>query len=79
VAGVALSCGVDYLFYGELTFVPWNFVKFNVAHNISAFYGTHPFHWYLTQGNTTESSFPAPSVLDAVGGGGWTEQACLPS
>lgn len=53
VVGVACSCGVDYLFYGELTFVPWNFVKFNVAHNISAFYGTHPFHWYFTQGLPT--------------------------
>jgi len=47
---VVLSCGLDYLFYGQMTLVAWNFVKFNVAQNVSAFYGTHPFHWYWTQG-----------------------------
>ncbi|TTD92248.1 GPI mannosyltransferase 3 [Bagarius yarrelli] len=41
---------IDCTFYGTWTFVQWNFLKFNVLHNVAAFYGTHPWHWYLTQG-----------------------------
>jgi phosphatidylinositol glycan class B len=35
---------------GEWTFVPFNFVKFNLVEQISHFYGQHPWHWYLSQG-----------------------------
>lgn len=31
-------------------FLPYNFLYFNVLKNISSFYGTHPFHWYWSQG-----------------------------
>jgi phosphatidylinositol glycan class B len=41
---------VDYLFYGTWTFVPWNFIRSNIVENISIFYGSHPWHWYWTQG-----------------------------
>lgn len=34
----------------QWTFVQWNFLKFNVLHNVAEFYGTHPWHWYFTQG-----------------------------
>ncbi|ORZ37288.1 Alg9-like mannosyltransferase family-domain-containing protein [Catenaria anguillulae PL171] len=30
--------------------VALNFVRFNLVHSISTFYGTHPWHWYLTNG-----------------------------
>uniref|UniRef100_A0A8C1GET3 Mannosyltransferase n=1 Tax=Cyprinus carpio TaxID=7962 RepID=A0A8C1GET3_CYPCA len=30
--------------------VQWNFLKFNVLHNVAVFYGAHPWHWYFTQG-----------------------------
>lgn len=30
--------------------VQWNFLKFNVLHNVAEFYGAHPWHWYFTQG-----------------------------
>lgn len=30
--------------------VQWNFLKFNVLHNVAEFYGSHPWHWYFTQG-----------------------------
>ena len=29
---------------------PYNFIVFNAIKGLSAFYGTHPWHWYLTQG-----------------------------
>ncbi|KAI9151214.1 glycosylphosphatidylinositol anchor biosynthesis [Blastocladiella emersonii ATCC 22665] len=29
---------------------PWNFVRFNIGHDIASFYGTHPWHWYLSSG-----------------------------
>ena len=41
---------LDTLFYGKLTIVPWNFFHFNVISGLSSHYGTHSWHWYLTQG-----------------------------
>lgn len=42
--------GMDYIFYGRIVFVPYNFIEFNVIKNLATFYGTHPFHWYFTAG-----------------------------
>ena len=44
------STSVDYLFYGRFIIVHFNFIKFNVMHGMSGFYGTHPWHWYCMQG-----------------------------
>lgn len=30
--------------------VQLNFLKFNVLQNLGTFYGSHPWHWYFTQG-----------------------------
>ncbi|KAF7241505.1 GPI mannosyltransferase 3 [Varanus komodoensis] len=30
--------------------VQLNFLKFNALQNVASFYGTHPWHWYVTQG-----------------------------
>ncbi len=38
---------VDYYFYGKWILTPYNFVMFNVIHDVGTFYGTHPWHWYL--------------------------------
>ncbi|XP_072945372.1 GPI mannosyltransferase 3 [Epargyreus clarus] len=46
---------LDTYFYGSLIITPWEFFKFNVLHNISAFYGKHPWYWYMAVG--------IPSVL----------------
>ncbi|XP_078237112.1 GPI alpha-1,2-mannosyltransferase 3 isoform X2 [Pogona vitticeps] len=32
------------------TVVQLNFAKFNVLQNVATFYGSHPWHWYWTQG-----------------------------
>ncbi|KAG8440457.1 hypothetical protein GDO86_006275 [Hymenochirus boettgeri] len=47
---LAMSLTVDRMFFGKWTFVQWNFMKFNVLQNIGSFYGSHPWHWYVTQG-----------------------------
>ncbi|XP_053356785.1 GPI mannosyltransferase 3 isoform X1 [Clarias gariepinus] len=47
---LAVSTLIDCIFYGKWTFVQWNFLKFNVLYNVAKFYGTHPWHWYLSQG-----------------------------
>lgn len=36
--------------YGKWTFVLVNFLKFNFLNPGGDFYGTHPWHWYFTQG-----------------------------
>lgn len=28
----------------------FNFLKFNIFHGVADFYGSHPWHWYFTQG-----------------------------
>ncbi len=59
VAAVTLGVVVDYAFSGAVYVAAWNFFKFNVAEGGSAAYGTHPWHWYLTQG------FPAVATCFA--------------
>ena len=47
---LVLLFGIDFYFYGSLTFVHYNFLHFNVFQNISEFYGVHNWHWYFSQG-----------------------------
>ncbi|XP_026537908.1 GPI mannosyltransferase 3 [Notechis scutatus] len=44
------SLVVDRIFFGKWVVVPLNFLKFNVLHDLAAFYGSHSWHWYFTQG-----------------------------
>ena len=46
----SMSSIVDRFFYRNWTNVHYNFLEFNVFYNLSAFYGSHPWHWYLSQG-----------------------------
>ncbi|XP_077173721.1 GPI alpha-1,2-mannosyltransferase 3 isoform X2 [Paroedura picta] len=41
---------MDRLFFGQWVVVQFNFLQFNVLHNLAAFYGSHPWHWYFSQG-----------------------------
>ncbi|KAJ7986150.1 hypothetical protein DPEC_G00347800 [Dallia pectoralis] len=50
VLTVGISILIDCMFYGKWTVVQYNFLKLNVLHNVAEFYGSHPWHWYLTQG-----------------------------
>ncbi|XP_042660105.1 GPI mannosyltransferase 3 isoform X2 [Tyto alba] len=47
---VGTSLIIDRVFFGEWVLVQLNFLKFNVLQNLGAFYGSHPWHWYFTQG-----------------------------
>jgi phosphatidylinositol glycan class B len=49
IAGVT-SFGLDSYFYGKPTLVQWNFFKFNVFYDKSSMFGSHLWHWYLSQG-----------------------------
>ncbi|KAL4236615.1 hypothetical protein ACF0H5_004999 [Mactra antiquata] len=50
VVSLGVSAVIDRIFYGEWTFVQYNFLVFNVLNSGGDFYGTHPWHWYFTQG-----------------------------
>ncbi|CAD5115662.1 DgyrCDS4617 [Dimorphilus gyrociliatus] len=47
---LTLSSIVDRIFYGKWENVQYNFLKQNVLNNIGSFYGSHSWHWYITQG-----------------------------
>ncbi|KAF3832606.1 hypothetical protein F7725_026271 [Dissostichus mawsoni] len=47
---VVISTLIDCIFYGKWTVVQFNFLKFNVFHGVADFYGSHPWHWYFSQG-----------------------------
>eukprot|EP00667_Euglena_gracilis_P009961 EG_transcript_10131 len=44
------SITVDSIFYGKPVFCMWEFFKFNALEGKSELFGTHPWHWYITQG-----------------------------
>ncbi|ROT64741.1 hypothetical protein C7M84_017308 [Penaeus vannamei] len=67
LAVLVLSVGLDSWYYGQLVVVPWRFVHFNIASGLAAHYGTHPWHWYLTQGlPATLTIHIVPFLLGAV-------------
>uniref|UniRef100_A0A8C0KJ22 Mannosyltransferase n=1 Tax=Canis lupus dingo TaxID=286419 RepID=A0A8C0KJ22_CANLU len=47
---LTLSLIIDRIFFGQWTLVQYNFLKFNVLQNLGTFYGSHPWHWYFSQG-----------------------------
>nr|XP_045015868.1 GPI mannosyltransferase 3 isoform X4 [Jaculus jaculus] len=47
---LSLSLMIDRIFFGQWTLVQFNFLKFNVLQNLGTFYGSHPWHWYFSQG-----------------------------
>ncbi|GAB1294428.1 GPI mannosyltransferase 3 [Apodemus speciosus] len=46
----SLSLIIDRIFFGQWTLVQFNFLRFNVLQNLGTFYGSHPWHWYFSQG-----------------------------
>jgi len=59
----AAATAVDSLCYGRLVVVPWNFFRFNVLSGGGSHYGTHPWHWYLTNGLPTVTFTLLPLAL----------------
>uniref|UniRef100_H3B3L9 Mannosyltransferase n=1 Tax=Latimeria chalumnae TaxID=7897 RepID=H3B3L9_LATCH len=50
VLTLGISLIIDRIFFGTWILVQMNFVRFNVMQNLGTFYGSHPWHWYFTQG-----------------------------
>ncbi|RIA93004.1 Glycosyltransferase Family 22 protein [Glomus cerebriforme] len=57
---------IDHTFYGEIVFVPINFLYVNVIQSISLFYGSHPWHWYLSQGIPFITTTLLPFMLKGI-------------
>ncbi|KAG0053431.1 glycosylphosphatidylinositol anchor biosynthesis [Gryganskiella cystojenkinii] len=51
------------LLYGSWTLTPLNFLRVNVLEGISLFYGSSPWHWYLSQGIPILFGIYIPLVL----------------
>nr|XP_061796395.1 GPI mannosyltransferase 3-like isoform X1 [Nerophis lumbriciformis] len=49
-SAIVISTIIDCIFYGKWVLVQFNFLKINILDGIAGFYGTHPWHWYFTQG-----------------------------
>jgi phosphatidylinositol glycan class B len=61
IATLAVCVALDSWFYGKLTFVPWNFLKFNLIMDVSSQYGINSSHWYLS--NALPTIFLGPLGL----------------
>lgn len=59
-----LSILLDSLFYGQFTFIPWNFFKVNVIQSKASAFGTHPPHWYLL----ASLAMLGPQIVPAIAG-----------
>jgi phosphatidylinositol glycan class B len=44
---------IDSYFHGSFLLTPLNFLVHNVVNNVGIHYGTHPWHWYFSQGFPT--------------------------
>ncbi|KAJ8523402.1 hypothetical protein ON010_g17578 [Phytophthora cinnamomi] len=62
VTSLAMLC-IDRLGYGEWTFVPFNFFKFNVLEGKDKLYGEHPWSWYFSQGYPAIVGTTLPIVI----------------
>ncbi|RYP21200.1 hypothetical protein DL765_002339 [Monosporascus sp. GIB2] len=47
---LCLSLVADRQYYGDWTFPPFTWMRFNVVHDLAVFYGENDWHYYLSQG-----------------------------
>ncbi|RYO79549.1 hypothetical protein DL766_005605 [Monosporascus sp. MC13-8B] len=47
---LCLSLLADRQYYGDWTFPPFTWMRFNVVHDLAVFYGENDWHYYLSQG-----------------------------
>ncbi|ETV98749.1 hypothetical protein, variant 1 [Aphanomyces invadans] len=66
VVSIAAMAVVDRIGYGEWTFVPFNFMKFNVLEGKDKLYGVHPWHWYFVAGFPQATATHLPLILYGV-------------
>ncbi|CAK7265645.1 glycosylphosphatidylinositol anchor biosynthesis [Sporothrix epigloea] len=72
LAAEALGCGglvlgvsavSDRLFYGAWTFPAYTFLDMNLTQDVAVFYGSNPWHYYLSQGLPLLTTTALPFVL----------------
>ena len=62
---LGVMIAVDAIYYLKLTLTPLNFVRTNLS-SVSLFYGSSPWHYYLTQGLPVLCTTSLPFVLDGI-------------
>ena len=72
---LGLSLLLDRLLYGEWTVPAVNFFRLNSLTSLSSLYGTHPFHWYLTEALPATLTLLLPLAGRAVWR--WREEAAV--
>ncbi|KAH8895123.1 hypothetical protein GQ53DRAFT_642138 [Thozetella sp. PMI_491] len=60
---LAVSVLSDRYYFGFWTFPPYQFLHFNLSQSLSVFYGSMPWHYYLSQGIPLLSTTFLPFVL----------------
>ncbi|KAI3444092.1 hypothetical protein Pfo_000757 [Paulownia fortunei] len=63
---LGLTFLLERLLYGSWVIVPLNFLKFNFLSSGGDYYGTHAWHWYMTQGFTVMLFTQLPFSLAGV-------------
>ena len=63
---LGLNAVLDRWYYGVWTFPPCTFLVHNIQNNIAVFYGSSPWHYYLTQGLPLLTTTYLPLALIAL-------------
>ncbi|KAF8425651.1 Alg9-like mannosyltransferase family-domain-containing protein [Tirmania nivea] len=66
VSVIVLNMLLDRRYYGHFTFPPWKFLKFNLVQSLSIFYGSMPWHYYLSQGLPLLLTFYSPLAIQEI-------------
>lgn len=63
---LGVSALSDRLFYGAWTFPPYTFLDINLTQDVAVFYGSNPWHYYLSQGLPLLTTTALPFALYAL-------------
>jgi phosphatidylinositol glycan class B len=82
-AVLAISAGMDKMFYADWTFPALRFLYFNVVQSLAVFYGRNRWDYYLTEGLplllTTALPFGILALWQSIRGGLLTEVSSTPA
>lgn len=48
LSAIGLNLVIDFWFYGNFVFTPWNYFEANIIEDVAASFGTSPWHAYIT-------------------------------
>lgn len=65
---LAVGAAIDAAYYGDFVSPLWSFIRFNFLSSGAAHYGSHPWHWYLSNGiPMLLGPFMLPFVIGLLG------------